>query len=51
MRTFVDAVANFIPDELTLFLLVAFDREVVTTTAIRSRLVVRLLEEFIPLRS
>ena len=51
MRTFVDAVANFIPDELTLFLLVVFDREVVSTTAICSRLVVRPIEEFIPLRS
>ena len=47
MRTFVDAVANFIPDELTLFLLVVFDREVVSTTPICSRLVVRPIEEFI----
>ena len=45
MRTFVDAVANFIPDELTLFLLVVFDREVVSTTTICSRLVVRPIKE------
>ena len=51
MRTFVDAVAKFIPDELILFLLVVFDREVVSTTPICSRLVVRPIEEFILLRS
>ena len=45
MRTFVDAVAKFIPDELILFLLVVFDREVVSTTTICSRLVVRPIKE------
>ena len=48
MLTFVDVIANFIPDELNLFLLVVFDREVVSTTPICSRLVVRPIKELIP---
>ena len=51
MRTFKDAfvvaVASFFPDEFSLFLLVVFGGEVVSTAAICSRLVVHPIKDFI----